>query len=43
LPQTILSSVRTARIRQRPGLDSLNVAMAAGIALHQVACVNGRI
>ncbi|MCA1492474.1 RNA methyltransferase [Ensifer sp. NBAIM29] len=43
LPQTILSAVRTARIRQRPGLDSLNVAMAAGIALHQVARVNGRI
>ncbi len=43
LPQPILSAVRTARIRQRPGLDSLNVAMAAGIALHQVARVNGRI
>ncbi|CCE97227.1 putative rRNA methylase [Sinorhizobium fredii HH103] len=43
LPQAVLSAVRTARIRQRPGLDSLNVAMAAGIALHQVASVNGRI
>ncbi|AFL53708.1 tRNA G18 (ribose-2'-O)-methylase SpoU [Sinorhizobium fredii] len=43
LPQAILSAVRTARIRQRPGLDSLNVAMAAGIALHQVAGANGRI
>lgn len=43
LPATVLSAVRTARIRQRAGLDSLNVAMAAGIALHQVARVNGRI
>lgn len=43
LPATVLSAVRTARIRQRPGLDSLNVATAAGIALHQVARVNGRI
>lgn len=43
LPQAVLSAVRTARIRQRPGLDSLNVAMAAGIALHQVARINGRI
>ncbi|WEX76922.1 RNA methyltransferase [Sinorhizobium numidicum] len=43
LPEAILSSVHTARIRQRPGLDSLNVAMAAGIALYQVASVNGRI
>ncbi|WP_037435228.1 TrmH family RNA methyltransferase [Sinorhizobium fredii] len=43
LPQAVLSAVRTARIRQRPGLDSLNVAMAAGIALHQVASINGRI
>jgi tRNA G18 (ribose-2'-O)-methylase SpoU len=43
LPEAILSAIRTARIRQRPGLDSLNVAMAAGIALHQVASINGRI
>ncbi|WP_026620255.1 tRNA G18 (ribose-2'-O)-methylase SpoU [Ensifer sp. WSM1721] len=43
LPETILSAIRTARIRQRPGLDSLNVAMAAGIALHQVAMINERI
>lgn len=40
LPEAILSSVRTARIRQRPGLDSLNVATATGIALHQVAMIN---
>ncbi|MCA1368116.1 RNA methyltransferase [Bradyrhizobium sp. BRP14] len=43
LPETILSAIRTARIHQRPGLDSLNVAMAAGIALHQVAMINERI
>lgn len=43
LPQAVLSAVRTAQIPQRPGLDSLNVAMAAGIALHQVARINGRI
>lgn len=43
LPQHILSSIRTARIRQKPGLDSLNVATATGIALHQVAMINGVI
>lgn len=43
LPQSVLASVHTARIRQRPGLDSLNVSTAAGIALHQVALINGRI
>ncbi len=43
LPAAILSSIRTARIRQRPGLDSLNVATATGIALHQVAMINGFI
>jgi tRNA G18 (ribose-2'-O)-methylase SpoU len=41
LPQHVMSSIRTARIRQRPGLDSLNVATATGIALHQVAMING--
>lgn len=43
LPQSVLASIRTARIRQRPSLDSLNVSTAAGIALHQVALINGRI
>ncbi|MCV9966367.1 RNA methyltransferase [Pararhizobium sp. BT-229] len=43
LPEDILSSIRTARIRQRPGLDSLNVATATGIALHQAAMINGFI
>ncbi|MDK1490520.1 RNA methyltransferase [Sinorhizobium sp. 7-81] len=43
LPEAILSAIQTARVRQRPGLDSLNVAMAAGIALHQVALINKRL
>ncbi|WP_372353170.1 TrmH family RNA methyltransferase [Pararhizobium sp. YC-54] len=43
LPENIMASIQTARIRQRPGLDSLNVATAAGIALHQVAMINGFI
>ena len=43
LPDDILSSIRSARIRQRPDLDSLNVATATGIALHQVAMINGFI
>lgn len=43
LPQAVMTAIQTARIRQRPGLDSLNVSTAAGIALHQVALINGRI
>jgi tRNA G18 (ribose-2'-O)-methylase SpoU len=43
LPETILSSFRTARIPQRPGLDSLNVATASGIALYQIALTMGRV
>ncbi len=43
LPENILASIQTARIRQRPGLDSLNVATATGIALHQVAMINALI
>lgn len=43
LPDGILRSIRTARIRQAPGLDSLNVATAAGIALYRIAAINGRI
>ena len=43
LPDTILSSFRTARIPQRPGLDSLNVATASGIALYQIALAMGRV
>lgn len=43
LPDTILSAFRTARIPQQPGLDSLNVATASGIALYQIALGMGRI
>jgi tRNA G18 (ribose-2'-O)-methylase SpoU len=43
LPDSILSSFRTARIPQRPGLDSLNVATASGIALYQIALAMGRV
>lgn len=43
LPQSILSRFRTARIPQRPGLDSLNVATASGIALYQIALSMGRV
>lgn len=43
LPGNILSSFRTARIPQRPGLDSLNVATASGIALYQIALAMGRV
>lgn len=43
LPESILSSFRTARIPQRPGLDSLNVATASGIALYQIALAMERI
>lgn len=43
LPGHILSSFRTARIPQRPGLDSLNVATASGIALYQIALAMGRV
>jgi tRNA G18 (ribose-2'-O)-methylase SpoU len=38
LPRQILRRVRTARIPMAPGFDSLNVATASGIALHQLAC-----
>ena len=43
LPQGILASFRTARIPQRSGLDSLNVATASGIALYEIASAMGRI
>ncbi|WP_337183575.1 RNA methyltransferase [Shinella sp.] len=43
LPETILTSFRTARIPQRAGLDSLNVATASGIALYQIALAMGRV
>ena len=43
LPQSILAAFRTARIPQRPDLDSLNVATASGIALYQIALAMGRV
>ncbi|MBD9373398.1 RNA methyltransferase [Rhizobium sp. ARZ01] len=43
LPEAILSRFHTARIPQRPGLDSLNVATASGIALYQMALLSGRV
>ncbi|MBL3684016.1 hypothetical protein F2981_02760 [Sinorhizobium meliloti] len=43
LPEAILRKFARARIPATARLDSLNVAMAAGIALHQVASINGRV
>ncbi|MDI7860636.1 RNA methyltransferase [Rhizobiaceae bacterium n13] len=43
LPPEILSAFQSARIAQVPGLDSLNVATATGIALYQIAAGMGRI
>ncbi len=43
LPAAILEAFRPVRIPQSPGLDSLNVATAAGIALYQLALSTGRI
>ncbi|MBU4530872.1 MAG: RNA methyltransferase [Hoeflea sp.] len=42
LPAEILKSVKTLRIEQAPGMDSLNVATASGIALWHVAGRMGR-
>ena len=43
LPESLLQRLRTLRIAQAPTVDSLNVGMAAGIALHSVAAAMGRI
>jgi len=43
LPTEIIDTIRTARIAQAPGLDSLNAATATGIALHAIASAMGRI
>ncbi|MBN8949299.1 MULTISPECIES: RNA methyltransferase [unclassified Rhizobium] len=43
LPANILSAFGSVRIPQAPGLDSLNVATASGIALFEMAAKNGRI
>ncbi|WP_139112487.1 TrmH family RNA methyltransferase [Hoeflea olei] len=42
LPADILDRVSTLRIEQAPGMDSLNVATASGIALWHVASSMGR-
>ena len=43
LPEAILSAFGSVRIPQAPGLDSLNVATASGIALFQMASLSKRI
>ena len=43
LPKAILDRFRSVRIPQAPGLDSLNVATASGIALHHFASAAGRL
>ena len=43
LPRSILDTIRTARIPQAPGLDSLNAGTATGIALYEMASAMGRI
>lgn len=43
LPADILAAIRTARIAQAPGLDSLNAATATGIALYEIATAQGRL
>ena len=43
LPAAILDRFRSARIAQAPGLDSLNVGTASGIALYSIARTMGRL
>ncbi len=43
LPAAILQRFRSARIAQAPGLDSLNVGTASGIALYALARAMGRL
>ena len=43
LPTAILDRFHTARIAQMPGLDSLNVGTASGIALYAMAKAMGRL
>ncbi|MDH4412134.1 MAG: RNA methyltransferase [Rhizobium sp.] len=43
LPQAILERFHSARIAQAPGLDSLNVGTASGIALYALARAMGRL
>lgn len=43
LPEAILRRFQSARIAQAPGLDSLNVGTASGIALYAIARAMGRL
>ncbi|QEE44722.1 RNA methyltransferase [Rhizobium sp. WL3] len=43
LPPDILDRFHSARIAQAPGLDSLNVGTASGIALYSIARAMGRL
>ena len=43
LPPDILTRFHSARIAQAPGLDSLNVGTASGIALYNIARAMGRL
>ncbi|WP_137131795.1 RNA methyltransferase [Rhizobium sp. FY34] len=43
LPAAIMARFKTARISQKPGLDSLNAATATGIALYEMARRQGLI
>lgn len=43
LPAEVLARFHTARIAQAPGLDSLNVGTASGIALYGLAQAMGRL
>jgi tRNA G18 (ribose-2'-O)-methylase SpoU len=43
LPAEVLARFLTVRIAQSPGLDSLNLGTASGIALHSVAYALGRV
>lgn len=43
LPAAILERFHSARIAQAPGLDSLNVGTASGIALYAIARAMGRL
>ncbi|MGF9563503.1 RNA methyltransferase [Neorhizobium sp. JUb45] len=43
LPDAVMKRFSTARISQRPGLDSLNAGMATGIALYEIARIQQKI
>ncbi|MBT9369436.1 RNA methyltransferase [Rhizobium sp. CSW-27] len=43
LPAAVLERFGSARIPQRPGLDSLNAATATGVALYEIARLQGLV